>query len=64
MAKTKVSLGVFSFERETRNTKRFSREDEDGRIETQYVQKEILERLGDPSAIEVTISVADGGDEE
>lgn len=63
MTETKVSLGVYEFERETGNTKRFSREDDDGRTETQYVQKSVLKALGDPDAIEVVIQVADGEDE-
>jgi len=33
-----MSLGVFTFERATKNTKRFSRENDDGRSEVQYVQ--------------------------
>jgi hypothetical protein len=61
---SKVSLGVFTLERETKRTKRFSREDDDGHTEIQYVAKEILKQLGDPSAIRVVIHVADGEDEE
>ncbi len=64
MAKSKVSLGTFEFSKVTKNTRRYEREDDDGRRDTIYVKKVVAAKLGDPDAIEVTISVADSGDEE
>lgn len=57
-APAEVSLGVFSFEKETENTKRFSQAVEDGRDKTQYVQKDVLATLGDPEAVEVIVRAA------
>ena len=53
--KDEVSLGVFPFERATKNTKRFTAEDENGRGQTHYVPKDRLAEIGDPPAIEVII---------
>lgn len=49
-----VTVGVFKFDRSTVNTHRFQRTTENGRIETQYVQKALM---GDtaPDQIEVVI---------
>jgi hypothetical protein len=57
--KREVSLGVFTFERATKNTKRFAREIDNGRSEVQYVQKSVLAELGDPDAIEIVVRIAD-----
>lgn len=62
--KTEVNLGVFQFERETKTTKRFVHEDDDGKMLQQYVPKVVLRKLGDPDAIEVVIHVADGNEAE
>ena len=57
MAK-EVSLGVFEFERETKRTKRFAQETDDG-TETQYVKKAVLKKLGDPDKIEIVVRVVE-----
>lgn len=56
---TEQSLGTFGFVKETPNTKRFEQErGEDERNLLQYVQKDVLEKLGDPESIEVIIRPA------
>ena len=48
----------FDFEKETKNTRKFEELPEPGQapmIGTLYVQKHILQRLGDPTGLTVTI---------
>jgi hypothetical protein len=50
-----IVIGVFTKEKETLNTVRYSRENELGRKETQYVPKSKLEGIGTPKQIEVVV---------
>lgn len=52
------SLGIFTKERDTKNFWRYSRENEWGRKETQYIPKDVVEKLGDPDKIELTVQPA------
>lgn len=51
-----VDIGTYTFERSTKNTHVFSRENAAGRLETQYVQKTDLPEGVTPTEITVTIS--------
>lgn len=53
-----LDMGVYYFERETPNTKRFSRENENGRKETIYIPKTQLATIGDPEKIQVVVRPA------
>ncbi len=53
-----VHLGTFEFAKETENTHRFEQEVEGERSKLQYVAKDVLELLGNPTSIEVIIRAA------
>jgi len=53
------SLGTFKKERDTKNFWRYSRENEWGRKETQYVPKDVVEKLGDPEEIELLVKATE-----
>ena len=59
MTTTKTKLqATFLLEKETKNTRKFEELPEPGQapmIGTLYVQKHILQRLGDPTGLTVTI---------
>jgi len=48
-------IGKFTKSGETKNFVKYSRENETGRTETQYVANAKAEELGNPDAIEVVI---------
>jgi hypothetical protein len=52
-----ISLGVMRFERETKGTRVYSRED-NGRKISQYVLKTQCQEIGNPDAIEVVVRPA------
>ena len=56
---TKTAIKVnFAFEKETKNTRKFEEQPESGvapAIGTLYVQKHVLQGLGDPERLTVTI---------
>jgi hypothetical protein len=53
------SLGVYVFEKETKNTKRFKEANPEGAFAgTMYVQKSVLKGMGDPDKIEILIQPA------
>jgi len=49
-----VSLGTYKFDRETKNTRRYQKEDENGRTETVYLKKSDLDGKT-PSEVEFIV---------
>ena len=48
-------IGKYEYERSTTNTHRYARTGEDGRKDTQYVQKSVFRGADPPDVIEVVI---------